>query len=141
MRCRRCEGELGLDGRCEDCGALAAEVLTEREDPGAAYEELPVHVMTDRERISYRGVTIEEGEPERPDVRFERSRRGWSGMIYTTPLVIVMMIRYTYDLEGDSHGNPVDVILGDKLLLLLGTAYAAFIFVQIYFPEVLHERL
>ena len=63
------------------------------------------------------------------------------GMIYTTPLVIVMMIRYTYDLEGDSHGNPVDVILGDKLLLLLGTAYAAFIFVQIYFPEVLHERL
>ena len=85
MRCRRCGGELGLDGRCEDCGALAAEVLTEREDPGAAYEEVPVHVMTDRERISYRGVTIEEGEPERPDVRFERSRRGWSGMIYTTP--------------------------------------------------------
>ena len=63
------------------------------------------------------------------------------GMIYTTPLVIVMMTRYTYDLEGESHGNPVDMILGDKLLLLLGFAYAAFIFVQIYFPEVLSERL
>ena len=63
------------------------------------------------------------------------------GMIYTTPLVIVMMTRYTYDLEGESHGNPVDMIFGDKLLLLLGFAYAAFIFVQIYFPEVLSERL
>ena len=104
MRCRRCGGELGLDGRCEDCGALAAEVLTEREDPGAAYEEVPVHVMTDRERISYRGVTIEEGEPERPDVRFERSRRGWSGMIYTTP--------------GDSWQSKLILYAGGALLLL-----------------------
>lgn len=104
MRCRRCGGELGLDGRCEDCGALAAEVLTEREDPGAAYEEVPVHVMTDRERISYRGVTIEEGEPERPDVRFERSRRGWSGMIYTTP--------------GDSWQSKLILYVGGALLLL-----------------------
>lgn len=63
------------------------------------------------------------------------------GMIYTVPLVIVMMMRYTYLLERDEHGNPVDMILGDKLLLLLGALYAAFIFVQIYFPEVLHERL
>ncbi|MBQ6181294.1 MAG: UbiA family prenyltransferase [Ruminococcus sp.] len=63
------------------------------------------------------------------------------GMIYTTPLVIVMIMRYTYDLESDKHGNPVDVILGDKLLLLLGAVYAAFIFVQIYFPEVLSERI
>ena len=104
MRCRRCGGELGLDGRCGDCGALAAEVLTEREDPGAAYEEVPVHVMTDRERISYRGVTIEEGEPERPDVRFERSRRGWSGMIYTTP--------------GDSWQSKLILYAGGALLLL-----------------------
>ncbi|HRR77897.1 MAG TPA: hypothetical protein P5191_13980 [Ruminococcus sp.] len=52
-----------------------------------------------------------------------------------------MIMRYTYDLESDKHGNPVDVILGDKLLLLLGAVYAAFIFVQIYFPEVLSERI
>lgn len=63
------------------------------------------------------------------------------GMIYTTPLVIIMAMRYTYTLENDAHGNPVDMILGDKLLLLLGALYAAFIFVQIYFPEVLHGRL
>ena len=66
------------------------------------------------------------------------------GMIYTTPLVIIMMMRYTYTLEHDDHGNPVDMILGDRVLLLLGAVYAAFIFVQIYFPgvmEALHERL
>lgn len=63
------------------------------------------------------------------------------GMIYTTPLVIIMAMRYTFTLESDPHGNPVDMILGDKILLLLGALYAAFIFVQIYFPEVLHERL
>ena len=58
------------------------------------------------------------------------------GMIYTTPFVSVMTMRYTYDLENDTHGNPVDMILGDKLLLLLGAVYAALIFVQIYLPGV-----
>lgn len=58
------------------------------------------------------------------------------GMIYTTPFVSVMTMRYTYDLEKDAHGNPVDMILGDKLLLLLGAVYAALIFVQIYLPGV-----
>ena len=41
-------------------------------------------MLTDRERNAYRGITIEEGAPERPDVRFEKSRRGWGGMIYTS---------------------------------------------------------
>lgn len=63
------------------------------------------------------------------------------GMIYTVPLVIVMVMRYTYSLERDEHGNPVDMILHDKLLMLLGALYALFIFIQIYFPEVLHECL
>ena len=62
------------------------------------------------------------------------------GMIYTTPLVIIMVMRYTYSLEHDEHGNPVDMILGDKVLLLLAAVYGAFILVQIYFPEVFHER-
>lgn len=62
-------------------------------------------------------------------------------MIYTTPLVIIMIMRYTFDLESDAHGNPVDVILGDKFLILLGVLYAGFIFIQIYFPEVLSERI
>ncbi len=58
------------------------------------------------------------------------------GMIYTTPLVIVMVMRYTYAMEKDKQGNPVDMILGDKVLLILGAAYALFVLWQIYFGEV-----
>ena len=57
------------------------------------------------------------------------------GMIYTTPLVIVMVMRYTYVLEKDEHGNPVDMIFGDKILIILCFIYALFVLLQIYFPE------
>ncbi len=62
-------------------------------------------------------------------------------LICTVPLGMVMMMRYVYTLEVDEHGNPVDVILHDKILLLLGAIYAAVITVLIYFPEVVHECL
>ena len=63
------------------------------------------------------------------------------GMIYTTPLVIIMIMRYTYCLEKDETGNPVDMILGDKVLIALGALYAVYVFVQLYFPEVINEYL
>ncbi|MBO5164308.1 MAG: UbiA prenyltransferase family protein [Ruminococcus sp.] len=62
-------------------------------------------------------------------------------MIYTTPLILVMMMRYSYKLEVDVNGNPVDMILGDKLLLILGGVYGALVFVIIYFPEEVNECL
>lgn len=62
-------------------------------------------------------------------------------MIYTTPLILVMMMRYSYKLEVDVNGNPVDMILGDKLLLILAGVYAVLVFVIIYFPEAVNECL
>lgn len=62
-------------------------------------------------------------------------------MIYTTPIVIIIMMRYTYSLEKDETGNPVDMILGDKMLLALGVIYGIYIFVQLYFPEAVNEYL
>ncbi len=62
-------------------------------------------------------------------------------MIYTTPLILIMMMRYSYKLEVDVNGNPVDMILGDKLLLTLGGVYAALVFAIIYFPEEVNECL
>lgn len=62
-------------------------------------------------------------------------------LICTVPLGMVMMMRYVYTLEIDEHGNPVDMILHDKMLLLLGAVYAVVITVLIYFPEVVHEYL
>lgn len=64
-----------------------------------------------------------------------------SGMIYTTPLVIVMIMRYTYTLENDKHGNPVDMLLHDKMLIVLGILYALLIFVLIYAKEAVYEYL
>lgn len=60
-----------------------------------------------------------------------------AGMIYTTPLVAVMMMRYTYSLESGGHGNPVDMILSDRPLLAMGGLYGVCVFLIIYFPEVL----
>ncbi len=62
-------------------------------------------------------------------------------MLYTTPIILVMMMRYLYKLEIDVNGNPVDIILGDKFLLILGGIYAVFVFVIIYFPEAINECL
>lgn len=62
-------------------------------------------------------------------------------MIYTTPLILVMMMRYSYKLEIDVNGNPVDMILGDRVLIILGGIYALLLFVIIYFPEAINECL
>lgn len=62
-------------------------------------------------------------------------------LIYTTPLIMIMSMRYTYKLEIDAHGNPVDMILHDKILIILGTVYMIIISIIIYFPEVYYEYL
>ena len=54
---------------------------------------------------------------------------------------MIMSMRYTYKLEIDAHGNPVDMILHDKILIILGTVYMIIISIIIYFPEVYYEYL
>lgn len=56
---------------------------------------------------------------------------------YSTPLVFVMMARYTYLLDRGSTGDPVGTVLHDPTLLLLGALYAAAMAVIVYLPEVL----
>ncbi len=49
-----------------------------------------------------------------------------TNLVYTTILVILLILRYAYILDGqDSHGDPVTVLLGDKPLLFGGAAYVA----------------
>ena len=67
MVCERCGAELSADGHCPVCGAAEK-----------------VRVMSPEERLGYRGVTINEGQPEEEnDVRFERSGV-WRRVRYTT---------------------------------------------------------
>lgn len=54
-------------------------------------------------------------------------------IIWTVPLVIAICMKYSLDIEGDSLGDPVDVILSDKVLMIMTLIYAIIMFVAIYF--------
>ena len=53
-------------------------------------------------------------------------------LVLTTPLVLLITMKYSMNLESDSDGDPVDVLLHDKVLLLLCAAYLATMFVILY---------
>lgn len=53
-------------------------------------------------------------------------------MIWTVPFFIIILMCYSLDTEGDSEGDPVEVILHDKLLMVLVLLYALCLFTLIY---------
>ncbi len=63
---------------------------------------------------------------------FTVARVGSEAMIWTVPLVILICMKYSLNVEGDSDGDPVEVLLHDKVLLLLGLILAVVIFGLIY---------
>ncbi len=57
--------------------------------------------------------------------------------IYTVIFVIIILMKYSYDIEGDSFGDPVDVLYSDKVLFLLSILFCLVMLVLIYFRGVL----
>ncbi len=53
-------------------------------------------------------------------------------IVWTVPLVIIICMKYSLNIEGNSSGDPVDVILNDKVLIILALIYAAIMFATIY---------
>lgn len=53
--------------------------------------------------------------------------------VFTVPIVLLITMKYSMDLEGDSDGDPVEVLLQDKVLLLLCVVYFFAMFVVLYF--------
>lgn len=51
---------------------------------------------------------------------------------WTVPIFIVILMCYSLDIEGNSDGDPVEVILKDKILLGLVLVYGILIFSLIY---------
>ena len=45
-------------------------------------------------------------------------------MIFTVPLVVVICMQYSLDVEGDSDGDPVEVVLKDKKLVVFSILLA-----------------
>ena len=46
-------------------------------------------------------------------------RVGSNYMIWTIPLLMIILMRYSLIIEGDSYGDPVDVLIKDRFLLVL----------------------
>ena len=51
------------------------------------------------------------------------SRIGNDYLFWTIPLLMVILQLYSLNIEGNSHGDPIEVILGDKKLLITAIIY------------------
>lgn len=40
-------------------------------------------------------------------------------MIWTIPMILIILMKYSLDIEGDHDGDPVEVLMKDKVLILL----------------------
>lgn len=54
-------------------------------------------------------------------------------LIFTVPIVLLITMKYSLDIEGNSDGDPVEVLLDDKLLLSLVILYLAAMLIILYF--------
>ncbi len=53
-------------------------------------------------------------------------------LIFTVPIVLLITMKYSLDIEGESDGDPVEVLLHDKVLLTLCVLYLAVMFIILY---------
>ncbi len=58
---------------------------------------------------------------------------GGNSLILTIPIVLFITMRYSMDIEGNSDGDPVEVLIHDRGLLILCTSYLAVMFFILYF--------
>lgn len=62
------------------------------------------------------------------------SRFGSTALVWTVPLVILIFMRYSLIIEDKTDGDPVEVILRDAPLLLLGGLLGLIVLGLIYIP-------
>ncbi len=53
-------------------------------------------------------------------------------LILTVPIVLLITMKYSLDIEGESDGDPVEVLLHDKALLILCVFYLLIMFYILY---------
>ena len=53
------------------------------------------------------------------------SRIGNDYLFWTIPLVIIILQIYSLNIEGNSHGDPIDVFFSDKKLIVMSIIYVA----------------
>lgn len=53
-------------------------------------------------------------------------------LIFTVPIVLLITMKYSLDVEGESDGDPVEVLLHDKMLIALCGFYFVTMFLILY---------
>ena len=53
-------------------------------------------------------------------------------LVFTVPIVLLITMKYSLNVEGESDGDPVEVLLHDKVLLVLCVVYLAAMFAILY---------
>lgn len=53
-------------------------------------------------------------------------------LVFTVPIVLLITMKYSLDVEGESDGDPVEVLVHDKVLLGLVALYLAAMFCILY---------
>lgn len=59
-------------------------------------------------------------------------KMGNNFIIWTVPIVMIILMRYSINVEKDSYGDPIDVLFNDKLLLLMVILYSIVVFAIMY---------
>lgn len=59
---------------------------------------------------------------------------GTDKLVWTVPIVITLIMKYSADIETNSYGDPVDVIMHDKVLISLSIVYVLLLLSLIYLP-------
>lgn len=52
--------------------------------------------------------------------------------LWSFPIVLIIYFKYSLDIEGDSDGDPIEVILHDITLLILVAILAIYLFYILY---------
>lgn len=53
--------------------------------------------------------------------------------VFTVLLVLLITLRYSMDVEGESDGDPAEVLLGDRVLVALCLVWFLTLFISLYF--------
>lgn len=57
---------------------------------------------------------------------------GHANAVLSVPLAVIIALCYNLDIEGDSDGDPIEVILRDKKLIVLGVVYVLVMLYIVY---------
>ena len=53
-------------------------------------------------------------------------------LVFTVPIVMLIVMKYSLNIEGESDGDPVEVLVHDKVLMLLCLVYFSAMFLILY---------